>query len=152
MAANSPSCYGKAIAHVPHTSFGEVFFSDGGNLPELAEQAATYSDSAQAFQQVTANLAHCTTFVYTSTRDGLSFKGSGSLGAMSFPSYGQESAAYAATLETQGIQLIQESVVVRQGDALLAIGLGNAGSVDQAQLHALVQVAVARARLAQAAA
>jgi hypothetical protein len=70
----------------------------------------------------------------------------GSVGAMSFPSFGDESNAYQISLSAGqgGITIGFDIVVVRKGDLLMGILLGDLGSPDVDTLQKIVQTAIAK--------
>ena len=140
-ASNSSGCYTRPLEQVPSLSYAKANFAKGGGLPELAQELGHYSsgpsrvlDDHHDPQQLQV--------VHHDGADGTSAKGT--LGAMSFPSSGDQSAAYTATLDIEGFNVNQGLVIVRKGNYLTLIALGDIGSLDSATLQQYVTKAVAK--------
>ena len=140
-ASNSSGCYTRPLEQVPSLSYAKANFAKGGGLPELAQELGHYSSGPSAFSTITTTLNNCKSFT-TTAADGTSAKGT--LGAMSFPSSGDQSAAYTATLDIEGFNVNQGLVIVRKGNYLTLIALGDIGSLDSATLQQYVTKAVAK--------
>ena len=136
----STSCYDDPLKHVASTSYANVDFAQGGSLPELVQELGLYASGPSAFATITHTLNGCKTFSETSKGQSVS----GVMGPMSSPSYGDQSAAYDATLTTQGESLNQGFVMVRKGNYLTIIALGDLGSLDAPTLQGFVNQAVAK--------
>lgn len=108
-----------------------------GNFPVFDELLAAYRSSpAQAFEAVVADLGQCT-----------SFKDSGStftLGRMSFPAFGSESAAFRATGSVQNFTVGLDLVFVLKGNQVLGSLYGDLGTPDVTELESFTQKAVAK--------
>ena len=115
-------------------------FNQGGAPPVLEETLSTYASAASAFTTGITALNACKTF--TTTGSGTNY--SGTLGAMSSPTYGDQSAAYNANLTVQGVNVNEGFVVVRKGNYIALVLLGDIGSLDSATLQGFVTMAVAK--------
>jgi hypothetical protein len=136
----SSSCYSDPLTKVPSISYLSTRFVQGGSFPVLIQELGQYQDSRAAFDSIKSTLDACHNFTETSDTTTVS----GSLGAMSFPQIGDGSAAYTATLSAQGVTVSQSFVLVRKGQILTIVALGDYGSVDTTQLQQFVNQAVAK--------
>jgi hypothetical protein len=66
------------------------------------------------------------------------------MGPMSSPTYGDQSAAYDATLTIQGVDVNQGFVMVRKGNYITLIALGDIGSLDAPTMQGFVNQAVTK--------
>jgi hypothetical protein len=147
----SASCYYNPLQKVPTTSYAEGHFVYSGNRPVIVQQVGTYGAVAQAFKEITAILDKCTTFTETTSGKGQApTTATGTMGQMSFPTFGTESAAYSVTEVVEGVNVVQNFVIARVGNALDEVALGDIGSVNNAQLANLERIAVAKAKSVQA--
>lgn len=64
------------------------------------------------------------------------------MGQLSFPSYGEQSTAYNATIDAEGFNLNQGFAVVQKGNYVTQVALGDLGSLDTATLTKYVELAV----------
>ena len=138
--SHTDSCYSDPLTKVPSTSYVSVKFTDGGTAPELVQELGTYANSTQAFAKITSTLNACHNFTETAATSSVS----GTLGAMSFPPVGDQSAAYTANLSAEGLSLVQGFVVVRKGPYVTAVALGDIGSLDTSSLQQFVTQAVGK--------
>jgi hypothetical protein len=123
------------------TASAEVEFVDNGNLPEVDEKLATYTGGASvAFAKVVAVLDGCKTV--SGTENGS--KATGTVGQMSFPSYGDESAAFDVNLTIGSISAGEDALVVRKGSVVIGITEGNLGTPDLSQFEHFVALALAK--------
>ena len=105
----------------------------------LEEELATYSSADQGFAQIKSSLDACHNFNLQST-SGQSVPAN--MGAMSYPITGDESVAYTVTATVSGIGLVEDIVIAKKGDVIVAIDLGDVGSVDTSQLQQFVSSAM----------
>ena len=87
-----------------------------------------------------ANLNACHN--WTETLNGTTI--SGTLGATSFPSYGDESAAFTAAFTVSGVSAVQGGVLVKKGSHVTIVALGDIGQLDTASLEQFTAQAVAK--------
>ncbi len=137
------SCYYDPLTKVPSASYAHAAFAEGGNVPELVEELAVFtspSAASSAFTTIKHTLDGCTQFNETSNSETIT----GTMGAMSSPSYGNKSTAYDATLNVEGETLNQGFVVVQKGPFVVAVALGDIGSVDSDTLQGFVAQGVGK--------
>src|ERR1035437_5841266 len=106
----------------------------------MNESLAFYRSASGPFATGVKALNACKTFNTT----GQSPNYSGTLGAMSSPSYGDQSAAYNANLTVQGLNVNEGFVIVRKGNYIALVVLGDVGSLDTPTLQGFVTQAVAK--------
>jgi hypothetical protein len=94
----------------------------------------------KVFAKVVATLNACKTL--TGTSDG--HKVTGTVGAMSFPRYGDESQAFAVSFTISGVTADEDVIVVRKGTILVGVYEGALGSPDLDQFQGFVRKALAR--------
>jgi hypothetical protein len=138
--APASSCYSDPLTKVPSLSYSTDKFDQGGSTPELVEELGYYQSGPVAFSTIKSTLDACTTF--TESVNGTT--ATGSLGATSAPSYGDQSAAYTASITDEGITINQGFVVVRKGNYVMAVALGDIGSVDTGTLDGFVSQALGK--------
>jgi hypothetical protein len=142
-AAGSVGCYGMFMEPkgMKETSDAKVGFVDNGNLPELAEEIATYSKtSSAAYLAATAKLSACPKF--SGTTGGEKVKGT--VGQMSFPRFGSQSEAFTVTINIAGETAVEDLLIVRKGPYLIAIDDGDLFSPDTGQFEGFVKLALAK--------
>jgi len=127
---------------IKQTAKAGVYFEDNGNVPEVSEALATFTNATAAFKKMDANLTACKHL--SGKSDGQ--KVTGTLGQMSFPHYGNASAAFAASFTTQGMTLAEDQLIVRKGTIVMGIREGNLNSVNVSQFQGFVKKAVAKVR------
>ena len=139
---HSSNCYADPLLKVPQISYGTITFAQGGTAPELVEDVGSYTSPAAAFATIKSTLDGCTSFTETANTLNVT----GTMGAMSFPAYGNESAAYTATLNdaADSVTLEQGIVVAQKGRYIVALALGDLGSVDTEQLQQFMTTALAK--------
>ncbi|HEX3461747.1 MAG TPA: hypothetical protein VHT49_12640 [Acidimicrobiales bacterium] len=136
----SSSCYSNPLTKVASTSYTHADFAKGGSLPSLSEELGTYSSSTTAFSTIASTLNGCKSFNETSGTESIS----GTMGPMSAPTYGDQSAAWTATLTIQGVDANQGFVMVRKGSYLMIVALGDIGALDNSTLQGFVAQALAK--------
>jgi len=130
----------KVSKQVASTAYANINFAQGGSLPELAQELGLYASGPSAFATVTKTLNTCKTFTETSKGQVVN----GVMGPMSSPTYGDQSAAYDATLTVQGVDVNQGFVMVRKGNYITLIALGDIGSLDAPTMQGFVNQAVTK--------
>lgn len=114
----------------------EADFADG-NFPVFDELLASFDqDISQTFQTAVKKLDACTSF----QDEGSKF----TLGRMSFPAIGDESAAYAASGSVQGFTLGIDFVFVVKGRQAALCLYGDLGTPDIDEFQQLVTKAVGK--------
>lgn len=138
--SSSTSCYTNPLAQVSSRSYAHIDFAQGGGLPELAEELGYYASGLSSFATISKTLNSCKTFTETSKGQVIT----GSMGVMSSPTYGDQSAAYDATLTIQGVDVNQGFVMVLRGNYITLVALGDIGSLDTPTLQGFVNQAVGK--------
>ena len=136
--ASSPtttSCYSNPIWKVPYTAKARAAFQMNDSVPQLVELLASYPN---AYQQVVANLNHCSRFSETVQGQKIT----GTLSPVSNRRFGNESSSFTANLTVQGTVLSQEIVIARKGGTLAAVAVGDYGTIDTPLLNGLTTKAV----------
>ncbi len=123
------------------TARAEATFDANQGLPELDEVLATYSvPVGKAFNRVVAVLDACHQVAGKSgTR-----KVTGTVGPMSFPRYGNKSAAFEVSLTVGGITLDEDVLVARRHDVVLGLSEGTVGAPSLRQFERFARAAVAK--------
>jgi hypothetical protein len=136
----SVECPG-AVAHVvpAHDTKVEVGYTDG-QFHVLYEDLVAGKDTTSVFAKIERDFALCKRF--TETKDGQTAVLT--VGQMSFPPVGNESAAYSDSLSSQGINVGADVILFRVGDILCALTYADAGSPDITSVHAYVTEALER--------
>ena len=134
------SCYSNPLTKVPSVAYATDKFTQGGTTPELVEELGYYTSATNDFATIKGTLDACKTF--TETVGGTT--ASGVLGAMSFPSYGNQSAAYVATITAEGTTLNQGFVIAQKGNYLVIVALGDIGTFDQGSLQQFTAQALSK--------
>jgi hypothetical protein len=122
------------------TATAGVSLADSGGLPAVGEKLATYGVPAtKAFAKITQALDHCTSVEGTSNGT----KVTGTVGQMSFPTYGNQSEAYSVDLTVEGATADEDVLVVRNGAIVMGIDEGDLGTPDLGQFEGFVSQALA---------
>lgn len=103
---------------------------------------ASVPDADASFQAGAAVLDACKEVSFNSGGQQIT----GSIGAMSFPTVGQRSRAWAMTFSAQGITFGFDVVLTQKGQELALLGYGDLGAPDLTELTKLAGLAVARLR------
>lgn len=115
-------------------------FADNGNVPEVSEKLATYSVKAStAFGKIVSALDTCKHV--SGKANGA--KATGTIGQMSFPRYGDQSAAFNVNLTVQGANLGEDVLIVKKGTIIMGILEGDIGSPNLGQFEGFVKKALA---------
>jgi len=139
--ASCPALNSGPWKHLPQEA--EADFSDGQTGPFLLDQlaggsAAQASAALQSFVKATSQCAHFTQEASGGTN---TFK----LSAMSFPSYGDATYAFAVTVsQSLGLSASGDIVVVRKGGILVEITVFGLESVPVSLVEQLVTKALAK--------
>ena len=136
--ASTGKCYSGLLKAASPLSFANVHFAQGGTTPALSQILGYYSNGSATYAKLVSTLNACKSF--TITVEGHS--GKGTLGQLSFPPYGEQSTAYNATIDLAGFTLNEGFALVRKGNYVTQVGLGDIGSLDTATLTKYVELAV----------
>jgi hypothetical protein len=127
---------------IKQTSHANVDFDDNGNTPLVEEKLSTYSNAKTAYKKVVATLNDCKHVSGTSGGT----KGTGTVGQMSFPHYGNASAAFSVSLVTQGTTYGVDLLIVRKGNIIMGIQEADLPPVDVSQFQGFVVKALAKVK------
>jgi hypothetical protein len=125
---------------IKQTAKASVSFEDNGNVPEVDEALATFTNAKTGYKKIVANLMACKHFSGKSGGE----KVTGTVGPMSFPHYGDASAAFAVSFTVQGAAFGEDLLIVRKGNTVMGINEGDLAPVDVSQFQGFVQKAVAK--------
>jgi hypothetical protein len=126
---------------ITQTASASVTFADNASLPQITEKLATYKAPIRiVFATVVANLDRCKTVNGTSHGN----KATGTVGRMSFPQYGDQSAAFAVSLTVDGTTANADALIVRKGSNVVGVTEGTLGSPPISQFQWFVRQALAR--------
>jgi hypothetical protein len=110
-------------------------------LPQVTEKLATYTTAArQAFTTVVGTLDRCKRLSGSSGGQ----KVTGTVGQMSLPGYGDQSAAFIASFTISGLTADEDVLIARKGSVLIGISEGAVGSPNLTQFQGFVRLALAR--------
>jgi hypothetical protein len=128
---------------VKKTATAGVAFAFNASLPEFSETLATYATPASSVvRKAVSEIDRCHTI--TGTTQGHKF--TGTLGAMSFPQYGNQSAAWALSFTLEGITFGDAILAVRKGAIVALFTEGALGSPDLRQFQGFVRKALERVK------
>lgn len=128
-------------AGIKQTTSAAVEFEDNGTLPQVTEKLATYATAAsKVFAKIVSTLNACKTV--SGTSDGE--KATGTVGAMSLPAYGDQSAAYNASVRIGDATADEDVLVARKGTVLVGMDYGALVTPDLAQFQSFIRKALAR--------
>ncbi len=126
---------------VTQTANASVTFADNASLPQVSEKLATYKAPIRnVFATVVGNLDRCRTVKGTSEGN----KVTGTVGQMSFPQYGDQSAAFTVSLTVNGVTADEDALIVRKGAIMVGVTEGTLGPPDIVQFQGFVRKALAR--------
>ena len=115
-----------------------VTFADGGSLPEVSEALAAYgSPINKAFSKLMGALDHCRSI--SMVTDGK--KTTVEVGQMSFPHFGDQSAAFDFTFAVDGVNAGADFLVARSGRIAILFMELDLGSPDVNQFEGFVKLA-----------
>jgi len=116
----------------------ETQFDQSGGVPYLAEELGTFADAATDFTAGTSALNGCKNFSITDS--GKTYEAT--MGQMSFPASGYQSAAYAISATVDGIGVGFDVVLLRKANAIAVVELGDIGGPSTDDLEQFVTTAV----------
>ena len=128
-----PTCPGVPSTADARTAQAVEGFRMASGVPAVVELLATYDAPGPAFALVQHYLTRCVTVAGPSHRSKYQF----SVSNQSFPKTGEESVAF-STAFTGAPEITIESVVVREGDALMEITLSTKGAPNPTLLAQMV--------------
>jgi hypothetical protein len=140
-------CYNSTIMEpkgVTQTAKTEVQFQSSGatGLPSIAEKLATYSNTSTAYKKIVTTITNCKSF-------SGKYQGSkmdGTVGQMSFGTYGTSSAAFAVDFTVAGTAVYEDLLMIRKGDVVMSIDEGNLSPVNVKQFQGFVVKALAKVK------
>ncbi len=135
---SEPPCLKSAQAVLTSTGRVEADFLHGPNVPSLEETLGRFTDARSTFDRAIAILNDCKTIDFTN--DGTKF--TGRLGAMSYPTVGDQTSAYRLTVTAQSATIEAEVVYFRVGDTIGDVDYLDLGAVDTGAVQTIVQAAV----------
>jgi len=137
---NSTTCYSDPVTKVPSLSYAHVDFQQGGSFPALTEELGYFANPKKAFATISSTLNGCMHF--TETASGQTVQGT--MGQMSSPSYGDQSAAWDATLTVEGETVNQGLVMARKGSFIALVAIGDLGSISDDGLQGFMSQAMGK--------
>ena len=108
----------------------------------MAEKLATYSNTSSAYKKIVTTITNCKSF--SGKYQGL--KMVGTVGQMSFRTYGTSSAAFAVDFTYAGTAVYEDSLIIRKGNVVMSIDEGNLSPVNVKQFQGFVVKALAKLR------
>jgi hypothetical protein len=127
---------------IKQTSYASVAIDDNGNTPLVTEKLSTYSNAKTAYKKIVATLNGCK---HASGTSG-GVKGTGTVGQMSFPHYGNASAAFSISIVIQGTTVGEDLLIVRKSNVVMGIAEADIPPVDVSQFQGFVVKALAKLR------
>jgi hypothetical protein len=127
---------------IKQTSHAGITFDVNGNTPVLSEKLATYSNARTAYKKIVATLSSCKHVSGTSGGT----KATGTVGQMSFPHYGNASAAFSVSLVIQGTAYGEDALIVRKANVIMGIVEADLPPVDVSQFQGFVVRALAKVK------
>ena len=129
---------------VTQTAKTAVYFqSNAANgLPVVNEKLATYSNTSSAYKKIVTTLTSCKSFsgIYQG------HKLVGTVGQMSFGTYGTSSEAFAVDFTYAGTTSYEDSLIVLKGNVVMSINEGNLSPVNVKQFQGFVVKALAKVK------
>jgi hypothetical protein len=121
------------------TASAEVTFAAKSGLPQVDEKLAEFgSPVSTAFARIVAHLDACHKLSGTSGGRKLT----GTVAAMSLPSYGAQSAGFKVTFKYDGLALGEYALIARQGNALVGLTEGTLGLPNLHQFETFAALAL----------
>jgi len=124
------------------TSKAQVAFKDNGHSSLLDEAVATYSNATTTYKKIVATLSACKRVSRTSG----GIKATGTVGQMSFPHYGNASAAFSVSIVAQGTAIGDDLLIVRKGNVIMGIEEADGPTVDVSQFQSFIVKALAKVK------
>jgi hypothetical protein len=141
--AGGPKCLATLKDSFASTKKANASFVDGTSVPALVHAVGTYVDAAAAsaaFDRGTGILDGCKDISFSS--DGKKY--SGSIGAMSFPTIGERSKAWALSLSNSGLNIGIDVVLFLKGAAIEEVALLDLGSPNTDDLKTFCDKSLAK--------
>ncbi len=138
--AELPGCKATALPAKPTTQANATFnYRALKGFPQLVEVLAAYTNIDKGFNSLTSGLNGCKNV--TGNKNGKSF--TTTVSKMAFSSYGDQSAAFHASIKASGLLVAIDILVVRKGKVLLELQEGNNNSsVSLSTFHGFATAAV----------
>ncbi len=111
---------------------------ENGQLPQLEEELVSGHEGTAAYNRLNKVLAGCKHFSVASNGQTLTF----TVGAMSFPTVGDETNAYAVSFSVRGVNAAADFVLFKVGSVAGLIEYADIGQPDPNQLQGFVIEAV----------
>jgi len=127
---------------IKQTSHASITLDVNGNTPLVSEKLATYSNAKIAYKKIVAILSRCKHV--SGTSGGI--KATGIVGEMSFPHYGNASAAFSVSLVIQGTTIDDDLLIVRKVNVVMGIEEADAPPVDISQFQGFIVRALANVK------
>ncbi len=124
------------------TAYAKVVFDDNGSTPLLDQAVATYPSAKTGYTKIVARLSACKQVSGTSGGT----KATGTVGQMSFPHYGNASAAFSVSLVIQHTNVVEDLLIVRKGTVVMGIAEADLPPVDTSQFQGFVVKALAKVK------
>lgn len=137
-----PSCLEPARNVLQNSAYVDTMFQQNGSLPILGEgltAASTTNEAVLGYAKVKNAFATCTTFTLSVGGQTVT----GSMGALSFPTVGGQSAAFSAPLTVQGQTATLDFVLSQKGNVVALFFIGDY-TVDPSQYENIVNTAMAK--------
>ena len=145
--SGSIGCFSSTIMEpkgVTLTAKARVYFQSNAvnGLPALNEKLATYSNLSSAYKKIVTTLTSCKSFSGKSGGE----KTTGTIGQMSFTTYGTSSAAFAVDFTVAGTAAYEDLLIIRKGNVVMSIDEGNLSPVNVKQFQGFVVKALAKVK------
>ncbi len=132
----------KGIKSVPQGgSYASVSYVYNGNVPLLGEGLATGKGESSRWAGVNKHLAACKSLTITSGSKSYT----ATVGAMSFPHVGKQSAAYTLSVTVDNVNVGLDLVLFRAGNYVGLVEYGDIGSPDIPTVEGFVNEAIDKA-------
>jgi hypothetical protein len=125
--SSTPSCLATLKTSTAPAKHASVAFQYGTSVPKLAQSIGTYPTSAAAsasFGRGSSILDGCTDISITSEGKTIT----GSIGALSFPSIGDQSKAWSMVFSTDGVTVGFDVVLLQKAAELEEVIIGDLGT------------------------
>jgi hypothetical protein len=136
-AAANTRCLKLLKAPIPHEVKTNILFEDG-NLPALEESLESGSGLDARYSKLKNDLTGCRSISFTS--GGQTFHGTAR--AMSFPTFGDQSGAFAFAFSDQGLKVGADVVLFKVGSIIGEVLYEELGPPNTSQLQAFMTEAV----------
>ena len=127
---------------IKQTASAGVSLDDNRKTPMVIEKPSTFSNGATAYKKIVSTL-NCYKHVSgTSGRE----KNTAAIGQVSFPHYGNASAACSVSLVTRGTAIGEDLLIVRKGNIVMGIQEADLPPVSVSQFQGFVVKALAKVK------